>query len=671
MADRASLSRQNPDQILRTLIERVAAVVPGIDDWVAEEAVRAAAKSPNWRTMLLRDLEAHPGWATSGDSDLTAPTQRLIRSLHDAGARVMLPRCAQCDRTVPLPRPLPTGGRVCANCGRNRDAQPCSRCGQLRPVITRTDAGGALCLRCYCHDAAPKAACIRCGRVSYADRRTSEGSLCSSCAPRRPADCHLCGRNDRRYRADLLGGPVCTVCYLALQRAPASCPSCREAKVLAFYDSTSGERVCAACAGRPSPFACRQCGREDHHHGSRCAVCVLTERATNLLSDSDGRIHPQLQPVLDALIAAADPKTPLEWIRRSVGPKILRDMARSHIAISHEALDLLPHSYAVDYLRDFLVAVGVLPTREPYLAQLTTWTARFLAGRPVEQTRVLRPFITWYVLRRTRAKTARSGDSAGTTRAARAAIRQAAGLLEWLHQRDKQLPALRQSDLDIWLDTDASTRRRYIVSFLSWARARHLIGDVRLPKQAQSEPADAMADDERWQTVHRLLHDEHLAVDLRVAALFILLYGQRTSEIVMLTVDRVHDTEGTLTVRFGTDEIRLPNPLTELVQALRRRSGYAAYASDPGPWLFPGGRPGRHLTEHVLQIRLRQAGIPTIREARNAALMQLAAEIPAPVLAGLVGISPQTAVAWATLAKRDWAGYTAARHERIAPGSDT
>lgn len=39
--------------------------------------------------------------------------------------------------------------------------------------------------------------------------------------------------------------------------------------------------------------------------------------------------------------------------------------------------------------------------------------------------------------------------------------------------------------------------------------------------------------------------------------------------------------------------------------------------------------------------------------------MQLAAEIPAPVLGDRLGISPQTAVRWATHAARDWATYTA------------
>jgi len=42
-------------------------------------------------------------------------------------------------------------------------------------------------------------------------------------------------------------------------------------------------------------------------------------------------------------------------------------------------------------------------------------------------------------------------------------------------------------------------------------------------------------------------------------------------------------------------------------------------------------------------------------------MVQLAAEIPAPVLADLLGLRPHTAVRWATLAARDWAAYTALR----------
>lgn len=46
---------------------------------------------------------------------------------------------------------------------------------------------------------------------------------------------------------------------------------------------------------------------------------------------------------------------------------------------------------------------------------------------------------------------------------------------------------------------------------------------------------------------------------------------------------------------------------------------------------------------------------------RHAALLQLAAEIPAAILAGILGIHPTTAVKWTKLSAGDWTSYTAAR----------
>ena len=48
-------------------------------------------------------------------------------------------------------------------------------------------------------------------------------------------------------------------------------------------------------------------------------------------------------------------------------------------------------------------------------------------------------------------------------------------------------------------------------------------------------------------------------------------------------------------------------------------------------------------------------------ESRKAALFQLAGEMPAPVLAELLGITDNNATDWATLAARDWTGYIAER----------
>ncbi|WP_326812331.1 hypothetical protein OIE62_07425 [Streptomyces scopuliridis] len=47
--------------------------------------------------------------------------------------------------------------------------------------------------------------------------------------------------------------------------------------------------------------------------------------------------------------------------------------------------------------------------------------------------------------------------------------------------------------------------------------------------------------------------------------------------------------------------------------------------------------------------------------ARNGALMALAADLPAAILADLLGLHVNTAVRWVTYARRDWAAYLAAR----------
>ena len=45
--------------------------------------------------------------------------------------------------------------------------------------------------------------------------------------------------------------------------------------------------------------------------------------------------------------------------------------------------------------------------------------------------------------------------------------------------------------------------------------------------------------------------------------------------------------------------------------------------------------------------------------ARNAAMFQLAANMPTPILAEILGLAPHTATRWAALASRDWSLYTA------------
>jgi hypothetical protein len=56
------------------------------------------------------------------------------------------------------------------------------------------------------------------------------------------------------------------------------------------------------------------------------------------------------------------------------------------------------------------------------------------------------------------------------------------------------------------------------------------------------------------------------------------------------------------------------------------------------------------------------------RQGRHAALLNLAAALPPPVLASLLGVHINTAIAWSHRAQQDWSVYLAARqHEQHNP----
>lgn len=100
--------------------------------------------------------------------------------------------------------------------------------------------------------------------------------------------------------------------------------------------------------------------------------------------------------------------------------------------------------------------------------------------------------------------------------------------------------------------------------------------------------------------------------------------------------------------------------MTRLVAELvATRRGHAV-SGDSGKsrWLFPGGQPGRPISASRLRERLTAVGIG-VGDLRTAALFQLATELPAAVLARMLGIHIQVAVQWQRAASADWATYAA------------
>lgn len=83
----------------------------------------------------------------------------------------------------------------------------------------------------------------------------------------------------------------------------------------------------------------------------------------------------------------------------------------------------------------------------------------------------------------------------------------------------------------------------------------------------------------------------------------------------------------------------------------------------------PGGFPGKPLSSDQIVLRLRALGVNP-RQDRAIALFTLASEVPAAILARMLGIHRSVAVQWQQASAGDWAAYAAdvaARPVRTRP----
>lgn len=496
--------------------------------------------------------------------------------------------------------------------------------------------------------------------------------------PRRePVSCGHCGQLRKCSRL-ILEQPVCQTCMQRYARAAKPCPGCGQVRVLAFYDSQR-RPACARCTGNDPVYACTACGREDSQWGRRCAPCVLAERAAALLASPEGGIHPRLRPVYDVLLAGPRPQTTLYWFTRSTGPAILSAMARGELAISHATFEAMPVNKTNNYLRDLLVAVGVLPPFHAELERVTPWLRELQEGLPPGQAEVLSRFARWRVLRRLRQQEQRGTVTHGAIAAARATLVTTVRFLNWCTSEGLDVADLTQADLDRYTEHHRG-RAIALGPFIDWAGRTGLTRPgLRPPIARRPPPKVVLSDAQRWRQVELLLHDDSMRLYTRIAGLFVLLYAQSLSRVCRMRAEQIHlDTPGAVTVTFDTIPIELPTPLDDLVRQHLTRRGQASYASRADTWLFPGGIPGKHLATENMRAQLVARDIRP-HQARNAAMFQLAADMPTPVLAELLGLAHHTASRWAALAARDWNRYIALRkahhaddgHAPIAKHSDS
>ena len=674
---------------------------PALSADLVTNVVERVAATPGARARLAGYLLEHPEALTTGHSRPPKVVGALIARLVDAGSKTLVvPKCAACGRAVELPSTRGPDERVCGRCWRRSHTAHCVDCGQDKPVYGRTADGRPRCGSCVRRDRAEP--CGGCGRLRPPQRRVSDGrGLCSGCARRDTTwweDCVVCDRRRPVSARSQDGDALCVSCYTP---PTAVCTACGEIRPIA--SRRDGDPLCAGCCRQPERecggcgrirriavrgrngqpdlcgschqapvLVCGVCGVEDLCRTTTvdrspiCFRCQLARRLDDLLTDPSGRIPVPLVPLYEAMLSVDNARTALDWLRRSPAVELLTAMAKGERSLAHATLDEVGgtrrgRAFAIEHLRQLLVTCGALPERDRHLARLEVALQELVEAAHPEDQQPLRTYATWWLLHRLRGKAEHGQPTEFAAHRVREQTAEAARFLASLRERRRPLAQATQGDLDTWLGIRPQARRR-LPGFVRWAQTQGLLAEVDAAYPRTGDPLSFVDDDQRWGIARRLLVDDTVAVRDRVSALLLLLYAQPAARIVRLTRESVQVDDREVRLRLGDDHVVLPPPLSELIQRLPEQGplGMAGNLVDGDQWLFAGRRPGQSMSASAMSTRLRNLGIEP-RAARNTALLQLGAELPSLVLAGLLGVHINTAERWNAAAGARWTNYAATR----------
>jgi hypothetical protein len=634
-------------------------IITGLDPDASRDAVAAAvrrwAPRPSYQQKLAWALEANPQLLT-GEGHL-APLRaipRFIEELHTGGvAGIVRPACPGCHRVVRIDKPL-RGVRVCRTCIAHSRIEECARCAARREPVTRDDQGRPVCANCFITDPANLETCIGCGRRRRVERRTPDGALCSRCRTLPVLTCSICGQTGPCGISRVTGRPWCPAC----QRRTAACSAC--GRLAPVASGTLAGPLCADCTAPPAWAGCPVCSDPGHPSPGHCSRCLISRRLDELMGPSPGSLPPGLQALRRDIATAEHPVTAMRWLTKPSIAPVLSDLAAGRVPLTHQALDDLPQSQALAHLRQTLVAVGALPGRDEEMTRLEAFLAGLIDSQPgTGRRRLLHRYLIWHLVRRLRRRNDGRPVTRQQSRMIRRLARGAVAFLDWLDGHGLTLGSCQQADLDRWLADEHAVYRDEAGRLVRWARASKLTTG-HLAAARWNGPAQLLDHQHRWDTARRLLHDGTLKPEDRLAGLLVLLYAQGATAISQMTTGQIQAGDDGVRLRLGRVPIHLPEPVAALARTvLANRKGHATIgARQPSPWLFPGGQPGRPISTARLTSRLNDLGIRPSQD-RSTALFQLAAEIPAAILARTLAISTDAAVTWQRHSAGDWITYAA------------
>jgi hypothetical protein len=634
-------------------------IVTGLDPKLPAEAVVKAVTSAvpqaRQRQQLAWALQDRPDLLTGAGAEAPVPSVlRLIDRLCDAGAQTIThPACPRCERVMHLHRPI-GGWWLCRTCVAHSRQKECSRCGTHREPVTRDDHGKPLCANCFITDPANLETCLHCGRRRSVGHRTPDGPHCPSCPSLPRLTCFICGETTPCGLSRVTGKPWCPEC----QRRSAVCSAC--GRHAAVVSGTLTDPLCADCTAPAAWLDCPICSDPNHPHPGQCARCLINRRLDELMGPRSDSLPPGLQALRRNIATAEHTITAMRWLTKPSIAPVLSDLATGRLQLTHQALDELPDNQPLAHLRQTLVAVGALPERDEVRLRLEKALTRLLASQyDTERRKLLHRYLIWNLLRRLRSRNNGQPTTRQQSLLTRRLARGAVVFLDWLHAHDLTLGACQQADLDRWLTDESATYREETGRLIRWAHANKLT-PVHIAATRWNGPSQLLDHQHRWGVARRLLHDDDLKPEDRLAGLLVLLYAQGTTAISLMTVEQIHDDDHEVRLQLGHVPIHLPEPVATLARTVAaNRKGHATIgALTPSSWLFPGGQPGRPISSTHLTQRLNNLGISP-SQARSTALFQLATEIPAAILARTLGIHTDVAVTWQRHSAGDWTTYAA------------
>jgi hypothetical protein len=315
---------------------------------------------------------------------------------------------------------------------------------------------------------------------------------------------------------------------------------------------------------------------------------------------------------------------------------------------------------AVAFLRAKLVESGVLDRRDEASARFAAWQATAVLRIATGTDRAhVRAYATWQVAHQLARTVARRGEaSPSSIKYARSLVTEAINLAVWLHDQQLELCDLHQDLIDAWIAAGSRTR------VASGCSSRGCSARAS-PAPSTSSGTIASRPGRRSMTSSASRSSAGCCTtttSIRATgspAACCLLYGQPVSRIAALRTTDIDTTlGGEITLRLGRGQIPLPEPLAQVAQTLRDQQ---LTRTGTDGWLLPGRHAGEHITAGTPQHRLKRYEIERSREGRHAALLALAARLPAPILAERLGIHQSRAAAWVRMAGATYADYVALR----------